>query len=567
MNAVIYARYSSHGQTEQSIEGQLRDAYAWAKQQGMTVIGEYIDRALTGTKDTRPDFQRMISDAARKQFEVVIVWKLDRFARNRYDSAIYKAKLKKFGVRVMSVKEAITDSPEGIILEGLLESMAEYYSANLSQNVLRGKRETAQKGFWNGGRPPFGYKVENKRLVIDEKNAPIVRYIFEQYAAGRTKAEIIPELTAKGVKTYYGKPLTHASFNRVLRNPAYIGKSTFNGEVVEGLSEPIIDERLFEKVQEQIKRRSRAPAASKAKADSLLSGKAFCGTCGMPMVGMCGRSHGGKQYYYYMCSHKKHPFRCKKKNERKEAVERFVVEQTLKYVLTPDQTSRIAKAVVAEYKKDFSGSRIDELKAGIRKVENELEKLVDALIDVPKAARQRIYDRMETLEMQKTDMQESLARLVVANGIELTEEEVAAWVSQFRNGNVDDVEFCRRVIDIFVNSVYLYDDRTVIFYNIRGDKKLSFEDVKNAPDTKSRAEAECSYLNTTVEATGFEPTTSASRTQRSTKLSHASSTAKIIILVFSLLVKKKISFSNEIFTLLFLVEIISLINSFFGGFV
>ena len=129
MNAVIYARYSSHGQTEQSIEGQLHDNYAWAEQQGITVIGEYIDRALTGTKDQRPDFQRMIADAAKRQFELVIVWKLDRFARNRYDSAIYKARLKKYGVKVLSVKENITDSPEGIILEGLLESIPRHLCA------------------------------------------------------------------------------------------------------------------------------------------------------------------------------------------------------------------------------------------------------------------------------------------------------------------------------------------------------------------------------------------------------------------------------------------------------
>ena len=180
MNAVIYARYSSHGQTEQSIEGQLHDNYAWAEQQGITVIGEYIDRALTGTKDQRPDFQRMIADAAKRQFELVIVWKLDRFARNRYDSAIYKARLKKYGVKVLSVKENITDSPEGIILEGLLESMAEYYSANLAQNVLRGKRETSAKGNWNGGRVPLGYKAVDGKLVADDKTAPFVQYLFRR---------------------------------------------------------------------------------------------------------------------------------------------------------------------------------------------------------------------------------------------------------------------------------------------------------------------------------------------------------------------------------------------------
>ena len=500
MNAVIYARYSSQNQTEQSIEGQLRDNYDWAKRQGVTVIGEYIDRALTGTKDSRPDFQRMIDDSSSKQFQMVIVWKLDRFARNRYDSAIYKARLKKNGVKVVSVMENITDSPEGIILEGLLESMAEYYSANLSENTKRGKRESALKGHWNGGHVPFGYAVKDKRLVVDEKTAPTVRYIFEQYAAGKTKADIVPELERKGIKTYYGKPLTLASFNSVLRNTVYIGKGKYNGEVIENFCDPIVDEWTFDRVQEQIKRRSRAPAASKAQVEYLLSGKAFCGICGQPMVGISGKSRSHKIYHYYRCSHRKHPYNCEKKNERKDIVERFVVEQTLRYILTSEQIVKIAKAVVDEYKKDFSHNRVDELKAAIRKTENELEKLVDTLLDVPRSARQRIYDRMESLELQKADMEENLSRLVVATGIQLTEEEVASWISQFRNGDIEDIEFCRRVIDTFVNSVYMYDDRTVIFYNIRGGKKLSFDEVKTAPGNMSEAVERCSYLNTFASA-------------------------------------------------------------------
>lgn len=500
MNAVIYARYSSQNQTEQSIEGQLRDNYAWAKQQGVTVIGEYIDRALTGTKDTRPDFQRMIADAASEKFEMVIVWKLDRFARNRYDSAVYKAKLKKHGVKVVSVMERITDSPEGIILEGLLESMAEYYSANLSENTKRGKRETAIKGHWNGGHPPLGYKLMDHRLVADAKTAPIVRYIFERYAAGVCKKELIAELEEKGVRTYYGRPLTYASFNSVLRNPAYIGKSTYKGEVVEGLSEPLIDEKIFYKVQEQIKARSRAPAARKAKVDYLLSGKAFCGECGEPMVGIGGTSRSKHVYHYYRCSHHKHPFNCRKRNERKDVVERFVVEQTLLFVLTPDRMDYIAKAVVAEYKKEFSDTQVQELKAAISRIETELEKLVDALTDAPKVARQRIYDRMESLEAQKADLQESAARLSVASRIALTEEEVLAWMKQFCNGDAGDEEFSKRIIDVFVNSVYLYDDRTVIFYNVRGGKQVTHHELKTALDNMSGAETGCSYLNTIASA-------------------------------------------------------------------
>ena len=177
-NAVIYARYSSHGQTEQSIEGQLRDCYAYAQREGYVVIHGYVDR---------PDFQRMISDAPKGQFSAVIVWKLDRFARNRFDSANYKHRLKKSGVRVVSATEHISDDPEGIMLEGMLESLAEYYSANLSKHVKRGQRESAIKGTYIGGIPPFGFKIQNKRLVADEEKAPIIKWIFEQYASGLSK--------------------------------------------------------------------------------------------------------------------------------------------------------------------------------------------------------------------------------------------------------------------------------------------------------------------------------------------------------------------------------------------
>ena len=149
--AVIYARFSSHSQTEQSIEGQLRECYDFAKRSEITIVGEYIDRALTGTSDKRPQFLKMIEDSKKKNFEYVLVYQLDRFARNRYDSANYKAKLKKNGVRVLSAKENITDDASGILVEGMLESMAEYYSAELSQKVKRGIKESLIKGNFIGG--------------------------------------------------------------------------------------------------------------------------------------------------------------------------------------------------------------------------------------------------------------------------------------------------------------------------------------------------------------------------------------------------------------------------------
>ena len=145
MTGVIYARYSSDNQREESIEGQIRENTAFAEKNGIVIVGHYIDRAVSAKTDNRPEFQRMICDSAKKTFDVVIVWKLDRFSRNRYDSAKYKAALKKNNVRVVSATEAISEGAEGIILESVLEGMAEYYSADLAEKVTRGLTENAWK--------------------------------------------------------------------------------------------------------------------------------------------------------------------------------------------------------------------------------------------------------------------------------------------------------------------------------------------------------------------------------------------------------------------------------------
>lgn len=202
--AVIYARYSCDQQTEQSIEGQLRVCEEYAQRNDILILNTYIDRAMTGTNDNRPDFQRMLKDSNRKEWNYVIVYKLDRFSRNKYESTIHKRTLKNNGVKVLSAMENIPDTPEGIILESLLEGMNQYYSAELSQKVSRGMRENRLKGLYQGGGVPYGYRVENQKLVIDEEKAQTVKFIYEQYSKGVYVKDIISELTAKGI-TYKGK--------------------------------------------------------------------------------------------------------------------------------------------------------------------------------------------------------------------------------------------------------------------------------------------------------------------------------------------------------------------------
>ena len=487
MNAVIYARFSSHSQSEQSIEGQLHDCYAYARRYGLNVVGEYIDRALSGTTDDRPGFQRMIADAAKKQFERVIVWKLDRFARNRYDSALYKHKLKQYGVRVISAMENVGDGDESILLEALLEASAEYYSLDLKKKIKRGQRESIAKGRWCGGTVPYGYKAVDGKLIRDEKSAPVIKYVFEKYAQGVPMKEIVNELKKRGVRSSRGGNLTYTTFTRALVNPVYIGNFTYKGEVVAGISEALIDVDTFNKVQAVVKSNAHAPAASKAKVEYLLQGKAFCGCCGSHMIGESGKGRSGESYYYYSCAARKKAHTCRKRNEKKDFIEWYIVEQTVQYVLTPSRIVEIAKSVVAEYDKEFSDAGIHECEKTLKRCEHDLDKLVDALIDAPKAAHPRIYEKMEVLEKQKASIETELAKLRIASEIRLTEDEVQAWLRSFCTGDLFDPDFRRNIIDVFINSVYLYDDRVVIFYNIKGGKQVSYIELEATMDSFSKS--------------------------------------------------------------------------------
>ena len=276
-NAVIYARFSSHSQNEQSIEGQLAECYAFAQRSDLRIVHEYIDRALTGTTDKRPDFLQMIEDSKRKGFQFVIVYQLDRFARNRYDSATYKAKLKKNGVRVLSAKENITDDASGILVEGVLESMAEYYSAELSQKIKRGIAISASKCKFFGGKVPLGYKIdEQKNYVIDEDTAPIVIKMFQMLASGYTYADIARYMNERGIPTTTGGKWNKNSFRSIFANRRYLGKYIFHGEEIDGGIPRLIDDGLFDEVQKVLEKYAAAPSRGKAKVEYLLSDKLIC---------------------------------------------------------------------------------------------------------------------------------------------------------------------------------------------------------------------------------------------------------------------------------------------------
>ena len=461
MNIVIYARYSSHSQTEQSIEGQLQTCYEFAKNNGHIVIGEYIDRAQSGTTDSRAEFQRMIADSDKHTFDAVLVYQLDRFARNRYDSAINKAKLKKNGVRVISARENISDDASGILVEGVLESMAEYYSAELSQKIQRGMDINAEKCLSNGSNPGLGYYVdEERRFHIDPEGAAVVREIFEMYASGKTVAEITKYLNAKQVKTSLGKEFNKNSLHRLLRNKRYIGYYIYKAtETPDGMPR-IIEDELFERVQHILDRNKKAPARSRGKEEYLLTTKLFCGECESLMVGECGTSRSGAVHHYYKCTNAKRHGGCRKKAIKKDWIENLVVLEIRKKL----EDARFIDDIVHAFMEFQTAENtvIPHLKQSLA----ELNKSIDNILA---AIEQGIFtqstkQRLEELESKKKDIEIEIAKESIRRPL-LNEDQVRFWFERLRNLNINELSHRKRLIDTFLNSVFVYDNKLLINCN------------------------------------------------------------------------------------------------------
>ena len=496
MNVVIYARFSSHSQTEQSIEGQLKVCYEYAESNHYTVVGEYIDRAISGTTDNRVEFQRMISDSDKHTFEGVLVYQLDRFARNRYDSAINKAKLKKNGVRVLSAKENIADDASGILVEGVLESMAEYYSVELSQKIHRGMAINAEKCLSNGSNPGLGFKVDaERRFYVDEEEAAIVREIYERYASGETKAEIIRDLKRRRVKTSLGKEFSPNSLSHLLSNKRYIGVYLYKGKETPGGMPRILDDDLFYRVQSMMNKNKNAPARTHGEGEYLLTTKLFCGHCKEMMVGYGGTSKTGRQYHYYMCKNARRK-KCGKKIVSKSYIEDRVVNECLK-MLTEEKIRFIAKKVAEECAKSPDNLTAKALKKAIREADAAIENLWKA-IEQGRAV-EMLTERLNKRIAEKAELEAQLA-VEENKKITLTEAQILAFLDYVCEMPADDVNKRRAIINIFVHSIYLYDDHFTLIINA-SKKPLSIDnipldDIETAFESETGASEGCSSLST-----------------------------------------------------------------------
>ena len=479
MKAVIYARYSSDNQREESIEGQLRDCMQYAQYNDIQVVGQYIDRAFSAKTDDRPDFQRMIADSSKKQFDIVLVWKLDRFARNRYDSAFYRYTLRKNGVKIISVKENISEGPEGIILEAMIEGMAEYYSANLSQNVKRGFRENALKGKWNGGSVPLGYKVVDHRLAIDEQTSPIIALAFQLCADGKTAKEVYNYLKEKHICRPNGKEIAYNSVLHMLSNRTYIGEYNHSGVVLEDAIPAIVSKETFDSVQEVIRKNSIAPAAHKEDNDYLLTTHLYCGKCGALMTAYSGTSKNGNTYLYYICNRaRKHV--CDKKKIEKEKIENFVVNRTMEFLKDDDIVNKLAQLLFdLQYEEN---TLLPKLESQVEEKKKEIENIVTAI--QKGVASETLMQRLSELEEQKKVFEEQLAKERLTSPL-FTKEQFKMSLCNLRKINTNTKEGKAKLIDTFIGRIYLFDDHIKIIYNIEGkDEEITLEELESSISTQ-----------------------------------------------------------------------------------
>lgn len=454
------------------IEGQLHTCYEYARNNGYLVVGEYIDRAQSGATDSRAEFQRMIADSDKHTFEGVLVYQLDRFARNRYDSAINKAKLKKNGVRVISARENISDDASGILVEGVLESMAEYYSAELSQKIRRGMDINAEKCLSNGSNPGLGYRVDaERRFHIDPEGAAVVREIFEQYASGKTVTEIIQSLNARQIKTSQGKAFNKNSLHRLLRNRRYIGYYIYKGVETPNGMPRILEDELFERVQHILDCNKKAPARTRGRDEYLLTTKLFCGYCREMMTGYSGTGKSGKVYHYYACNNFKRR-KCKKKVVSKEKIEDRVVLECRK-LLTDSNIERIAASVSEACEADRDTVAIKRIKTAIREADTAIENLWKAL-EAGQAA-DMITQRIEKRQKDKEELQAQLA-IEMGKQVMLSAPDVRAYLYALKHGDKNDENVKRGIINVFLRAVYLYDGTFNLILN-GSDKPISIDNI------------------------------------------------------------------------------------------
>ncbi len=472
--AVIYARYSSDSQTEQSIDGQLRVCEEYAKSHDILILNTYIDRAMTGTNDNRPDFQRMIKDSSRKEWNYVICYKFDRFSRNKYETAMHKKTLKDNGVKVVSATEFVPDTPEGIIFESMLEGYAEYYSAELSQKIRRGNNESRRKGNLTGGKIPFGYKNVDKKAVIIPEEAEIIRYIYKQYSIGVYVKDIIAELNSKGL-LHKGKPFAKNTVYGILANERYSGIYRHDGEVFDNIYPQIVDNDIFNIVREKVNANKFGKRSKHIT--YLLKDKIKCGYCGKSIIGDNGTAKNGeRKYYYTCCGRKKKTTDCKKQAIRKDVLEKIVLENVVEQIQKSNSLDYIITALMQEQERQAQGNVVlNLLLKEQRQTDNSINNIMTAIENG--GTSNTVMKRLRELESKQEELQRQIIIERSKTTVQLSETQIKEFYMQAL------LLEPKLLINYLVKQIILFDDKIQIIYN---------SPIKQSSDNDSRGFFLCS---------------------------------------------------------------------------
>ena len=473
--AVIYARYSSNNQREASIEQQVQWSMDYAKRNGYTVIEIYADKAISGKTDNRPQFQKMMRESRKGLFDYVIAWKSNRMGRNMLQAMMNTTKLAEEGVKCLYTEESFDDTAAGRFALRNMMNVNQFFSENLAEDVRRGMIGNAEKCMVNG-RISFGFrKGSDGRYEINEDEAKVVREIFDRILQDWKQIDIINDLNARGIKNHGGRTWKPSSFNTLLQNEQYKGVYQFAEIRVEDGIPAIVDKRTFEEVQRKLRTKKNPRGRKRDVADYMLTGKLFCGKCKSPMVGVSGTSKTGAKHYYYACQGKRQGT-CDKKNVIKERIEGAVIDAVRTMIMDDESIDWI----VAGYQKFIEAAREE---SAVTAMEKELEDVKKGLANLLKAIEAGILTdttkaRMMELEDQRRDLETSI-RIEKAALTEVSADQVRFLIEDYRDKNLDDLEYQKELIRLFIQAVYVYDDhlKIVVNHGTGGDVTIPISDI------------------------------------------------------------------------------------------
>lgn len=479
--AVAYARYSSAGQRDVSIEQQLADIRAFAQREGYTLVHEYADHAKSGFKDTsaRTAFQSMMAAAESGTFDTVISWKVDRFGRNREESALFKGRLRRHGVKVLYAMEPIPEGSAGVLLEGMLEATAEWYSRQLSENVTRGMIDNARRCLYNGTKI-LGYtRGQDGKYHIVPEEADLVRMIFDRYTSGFSAARICRELNAQGLITSRGKPFAPEGLLRLISNERYTGVYIWGDIRVQDGMPAIIERSVWEEAQRMKGKTARH--IEQGSIDYLLTGKAYCGLCGAAMIGDSGTSKNGIRHYYYTCQSRKARKGCTKKVIRKDDLENAVISFVLDHVLSDEQIERTADAVMALQEEELRHSPLAAMEAERKEILTQIDNINNAI--AAGIWSTSTVTKLRELEASADTLRISIDTLRFSQSQLIDRDRVLFFLRRFTKGNRNDPLLRRHIIDTFINAVYVYDDHMkLVINNVEGNSQYPLESLPECSD-------------------------------------------------------------------------------------